>query len=150
MIKRLSGVFLLKTGKNQVCKKVSKATTVFLVTVILFAGCEQSGSIESRRSLQKSAQSAQKAEIPRLYYTKHARCRMACRHIDETEVREIISANHINVKKTQVNNRPCPTYAYEGYSHDQQHLRIVIARCAQEWKVVTCIDLDKEQDCTCR
>ena len=74
---------------------------------------------------------------------------MECRLINEAEVREIIVANHINEQKSNSYNKPCPTIAYEGYSHQSQHLRIVIAQCDKIWKVVTCIDLDNEHVCSC-
>jgi len=84
-----------------------------------------------------------------LVYTKHARCRMDCRHITEIEIQEIISAKSINPRKSNPNDSRCPTYAYEGYSHEQQHLRIIIAKCDEVWKVVTCIDLGNEFSCNC-
>ena len=80
-----------------------------------------------------------------LIYTKHARCRMDCRHITEPEIKEILAANNINQHKSNENDSRCPTYAYEGYSHQQQHLRIVIAKCNDVWKVVTCIVLRSEE-----
>lgn len=93
---------------------------------------------------------AKGTETRPLVYTKHARCRMQCRHIDETEIQEILTAGNINNRKSDPTDKPCPTYAYEGYSHDEQHLRIVIARCDDVEKVVTCIDLDNEFECDCR
>ena len=85
-----------------------------------------------------------------LIYTKHARCRMDCRHITEVEIQEIISENSINQRKSNPNDSRCPTYAYEGYSHEQKHLRIVIAKCEDVWKVVTCIDLENDFACDCK
>lgn len=87
--------------------------------------------------------------IPGLVYTKHARCRMECRHINEDEIREIIAENNINGRKSDPSGNPCPTTAYEGYS-EQKHLRIIIAKCETNWKVVTCIDLEHDFDCDCR
>jgi hypothetical protein len=85
-----------------------------------------------------------------LIYTKHALCRMDCRHIDESEILEILNEGNINARKSDENDKPCPTYAYEGYSHDNQHLRIVIARCDEGEKVITCIDLENEFQCDCK
>lgn len=96
------------------------------------------------------SQEARGTEVRQLVYTKHARCRMQCRHIDETEIREILDEGNINTRKSDPTDKPCPTYAYEGYSHDNQHLRIVIARCNDVEKVVTCIDLDNEFQCNCK
>ena len=97
-----------------------------------------------------SPENRETAGIPALIYTKHARCRMDCRHINEREIKEVIAANHINERKSDAAGRPCPTYAYEGYSTDKQHLRIVVAKCETNWKVVTCIDLDNEFACDCK
>lgn len=122
MIQRLSGIFLL--------------LVLFFIT-----SCETQPAAESNTI---------PSSIPELIYTKHARCRMDCRQIDENEVREIVAENHINRSKSNPNDSRCPTYAYEGYSHDHQHLRIVIAQCKTVWKVVTCIDLENEFTCSCR
>jgi len=89
------------------------------------------------------------SNIPPLIYTKHAKCRMACRHINEAEIKEVLTENHINQRKSNAESKPCPTFAYEGYSKDNQHLRIVIAKCDNTWKVVTCIDLGNEFECDC-
>ncbi|WP_343690264.1 DUF4258 domain-containing protein [Chitinophaga sp.] len=86
----------------------------------------------------------------RLTYTKHALCRMDCRHITEHEVTEILETGQINTEKSNPHDLPCPTYALEGYSEEGQHLRIVFAPCGGETKVVTCIDLEKEWQCDCR
>jgi hypothetical protein len=85
----------------------------------------------------------------RLIYTHHARCRMDCRHITEEEVREILTEGEVNKAKSNPADRPCPTYALEGYSHEGQHLRIVFAPCDEGTRVVTCIDLDKDWACSC-
>jgi hypothetical protein len=55
----------------------------------------------------------------------------------------------INYRKSNVKGSPCPTYALEGYTDDNQHVRIVFAQCDNITKVVTCIDLDKEWQCHC-
>jgi len=83
-------------------------------------------------------------------YSKHARCRMGCRHIDETEVMEILHDGKVNYKKSELDAADCrKRYAVEGYSHDKQHLRIIFAPCDNEVTVVTCIDLDNDYACDC-
>lgn len=86
-----------------------------------------------------------------LRYTRHALCRMACRHITKEEVTDILEYGKINTEKSNPLDEPCPTYALEGYSDEGQHLRIVFAPCANadSISVVTCIDLDKEWNCSC-
>src|SRR5450631_1935067 len=62
-----------------------------------------------------------------LIFTKHARCRMDCRHITEHEIHEILDGGTINYSKSEPDARPEPKYAVEGYTAEQQHLRIIIA-----------------------
>lgn len=82
-------------------------------------------------------------------YTKHARCRMDCRHVDESEIKEILKDGAINYTKSQYTNTDNPKYAVEGWSHDKQHLRIVFAPTEDALVVVTCIDLENEFECHC-
>ena len=84
-----------------------------------------------------------------LEYTRHALCRMECRHISDQEVAEILATGRINTDKSNPRDEPCPTYALEGYSDDGQHLRIVFAPCNDVTRVVTCIHLDKYWACDC-
>ncbi|HTB51698.1 MAG TPA: DUF4258 domain-containing protein [Ferruginibacter sp.] len=84
-----------------------------------------------------------------LLYSKHARCRMECRHITETEIKEILSKGNINYDKIE----PSPEgriYPFEGITQEHQHLRIVFAPKGDNVvEVVTCIDLDTEWSCNC-
>lgn len=84
-----------------------------------------------------------------LIFSKHAKCRMDCRHIDESEVREILKSGEINHKKIQSDKRG-KTYPVEGYTHDKQHLRIVFAPKDDGLVVVTVIDLGTEWACDCK
>jgi hypothetical protein len=87
--------------------------------------------------------------IQKIVYTKHARCRMDCRHIDEMEVMEILKQGQINAAKIEEDERG-KTYPLEGITHDKQHVRIVFAPKQDELVVVTVIDLEKEWPCNCR
>ena len=82
-------------------------------------------------------------------YTRHAQCRMECRKISQAEVEQIMHEGKINYKKSDLQDRPCPTYALEGVTSDDQRVRIVFAQCDQKSKVVTCIDLDTDWECHC-
>jgi hypothetical protein len=82
-------------------------------------------------------------------YTQHAKCRMQCRQISQAEVEDIMKGGTINYKKSDVNDRPCPTYALEGITQDDQKVRIVFAQCDLKTKVVTCIDLNADWECHC-
>ena len=79
-------------------------------------------------------------------YSRHAKCRMDCRHIDESEVKEILSKGEINYIKEETSEKGV-TYPLEGTTHDGQRVRIVFAPKEKEIVVVTAIDLDK--DCPC-
>ena len=90
----------------------------------------------------------------KLVYTKHARCRMDCRDISESEVESILYSGVINETKSQEENDEaaghCPTYALEGTTSDGQHVRIVYGACDKITKVITAIDLGVEHQCDCR
>jgi hypothetical protein len=82
-------------------------------------------------------------------YTEHAKCRMKCRKVSQSEVEEIMRGGKINYAKSEVKAKPCPTYALEGLTHDNQRVRIVFAQCDFKTKVVTTIDLDTDWECYC-
>lgn len=81
--------------------------------------------------------------------TTHAKCRMDCRQIDENEVKEILANGSINYKKSDLKDKPCPTYALEGITKDNQRVRIVVGDCNNEAVIITVIDLDHEFECSC-
>ena len=85
----------------------------------------------------------------KLIFSKHAKCRMDCRKIDESEVREILKSGTINYSKIQSDKRG-KTYPVEGYTHDKQHVRIVFAPKDDGLVVVTVIDLGTEWTCDCK
>ena len=83
-------------------------------------------------------------------YSKHARCRMACRHISEAEVKDILETGKINYAKSDLDAAECKKrYAVEGTTTDNQKVRIVFAPCQAEVTVVTVIDIGKEWTCDC-
>jgi hypothetical protein len=86
----------------------------------------------------------------KLIYTKHARCRMDCRHIDETEVEEILAEGRINYRKSEPAGRPDPKYALEGTTRDGQQVRIIFAPAKRGMIVITVIDLDTDWSCNCK
>ncbi len=83
-----------------------------------------------------------------IQYSRHARCRMECRQIDESEVRDIIERGAINYNKIEVDERG-KTIPLEGVTHDQQTVRIVVAPAEGKLVVVTVIDLKKDWPCDC-
>jgi hypothetical protein len=84
-----------------------------------------------------------------IIFSKHAKCRMDCRKIDESEVKEILKNGKINHKKIQSDKRG-KTYPVEGFTQDKQHVRIVFAPKDDGLLVVTVIDLDTEWKCDCK
>ncbi|MBS1653784.1 MAG: DUF4258 domain-containing protein [Bacteroidetes bacterium] len=84
-----------------------------------------------------------------LEYSNHAKCRMQCRHITQSEVEEIMQDGTINYNKSDLQNARCPRYAVEGVTHDNQRVRIVFAQCNDKTEVVTVIDLGEEWPCDC-
>lgn len=82
------------------------------------------------------------------YFTKHARCRMKCRHITQEEVKEIVQKADVNYKKSELNAAQGPKYALEGVtSRDRQHVRIIVAPKQRHLTIVTVIDLENEWAC---
>lgn len=84
-----------------------------------------------------------------LQYSKHAKCRMNCRHITQQEVKEIMQDGKINYSKSDLQNSRCPRYAVEGVTSDDQDVRIIFAQCNESTTVVTVIDVGKEWSCDC-
>lgn len=104
------------------------------------------------RDIYKSPQEVIKERLNRgkLIFTKHGECRMKCRNISEAEVRAIMNDGDINYSKSQVHDKPCPSYAIEGETADGQEVRIVYAYCDSITKVITAIDLKAEvYNCVC-
>lgn len=82
------------------------------------------------------------------YFTRHARCRMKCRHITQEEVKEIVQKTEVNYRKSELDAVEGPKYAMEGYtSRDRQHVRIIVAPKQRHLTIVTVIDLDHDWEC---
>lgn len=105
------------------------------------------------RSGEKSVRSENNLERFRnpeeeYFFTKHARCRMECRHITQKEVKEIVRKAQVNYNKSDMNDPKGPTYALEGYTaQDRQHVRIIVAPKQKHLSIVTVIDLDEDWNC---
>lgn len=82
-----------------------------------------------------------------LDYTRHARCRMACRHISEAEVEEILQGRGALDPSRSRDDGRCPSHALEGTTSDGQRVRIVYAACEDETRVITTIDLGTDWPC---
>lgn len=122
-------------------------TGVFFGILIMYFGIFKDRDIyKSPSEIINSRLTSAKLEL-----TKHGECRMKCRGISLEEVKEILRTGEIIYSKSQVHDKPCPSYAYEGKTTDGQNVRIIYALCDSTAKVVTAIDLDIETDtCSCK
>lgn len=85
----------------------------------------------------------------RLQYSRHARCRMGCRHIDEAEVKAVLENGTVNLNKSDMRASPDPRYAVEGRTPDGQEVRIIVAQGGRSSTIVTVIDLGRNWRCNC-
>ena len=75
---------------------------------------------------------------------------MDCRHIEQSEVEDILKNGKINMGKSEPNDKPDPKYALEGSTKDGQAVRIIFAPSKRGMVVITVIDLGKEWTCDCK
>ena len=128
---------------------------IVIYFLLSFDGCDHSNigfnksteETTSKRNQRDHREAAFRHQ--RIYYTKHAACRMDCRSIDESEVKEILKDGEINYSKSDMKSKPCPKYAVEGITHDGQHVRIIVGNCGSQASIVTVIDLENEVECDC-
>ncbi len=85
-----------------------------------------------------------------LVYTKHGSCRMECRQISEREIKDLLENGKHNPTDSDPDDKPCPSYAIEGWTEDGQEIRVIFANCDRQTKVVTAIDLNNNYNCDCR
>jgi len=114
---------------------------IILVLILVIKGFDGFSPTESHRQPFKN--------ISHLILTQHAKCRMACRQITEGEIKQILKDGVINYKKSGLGSKGDSTFAVEGYSHEKQHIRVVVAPENDGMVIITCIDLDREWSCDC-
>jgi hypothetical protein len=133
---------------------------VLAVLTLVIRNCNSSEPEKPTTKNQKKTDTTRQTETyPRrglnrnpshINYSKHARCRMDCRRIDEAEVQQILKGGKINYAKSELRGEDCKKkYAVEGTTKDDQKVRIIFAPCSNEITVVTVIDLGKEWVCNC-
>lgn len=128
-----------------------RLNTLKLILFSLLMGMIFASCTHADKSMTNSGHQSMIDPSTPLTYTKHARCRMDCRHISESDIREVLREGHINEAKSKQESGRCPTYAIEEDRHkDGVRLRIVFAKCDHETRVVTCIDRDHEFACDCK
>jgi hypothetical protein len=131
----------------------------FLVLVLLAIAaislrrCNDAKVVPASATTEKNKQSTTTTNSPgldrraKLFFTKHAKCRMACRKITQEEVRDIFYNGKINYSKSDLDNAKGATYAVEGVTDDRQRVRIIFAPKQKHTSVVTVIDLENEHAC---
>jgi hypothetical protein len=146
---------------------INKTTSLLLPLILAmlllgFANCKQPSlkpailqSTEQNSKVPEKQETVDESGLNRhpqhIHYSKHAKCRMDCRHIDETEIKEILETGSINFHKSALNGEPCRRkFAVEGSTKEGQRLRVIFAPCGNEMTVVTCIDLGVEWACACK
>jgi hypothetical protein len=107
------------------------------------------GYFLKRRWSEPVAREAVERHPAHLVFTQHARCRMGCRQISETDIREILDHGIINGGKSNPRDKPCPTYALQGETTQGASIRVILAQCPAETRVITCYNLHREFSCDC-
>ena len=126
---------------------------VLLAAALLFFWVKKNqrgGGNKNNNRVETSTGTYQKLNrnIKNIVYSKHARCRMNCRFINESEVKEILQDGVLNEDKIEVSAKG-KSYPLEGRTHDGQRVRIVFAPQGEKLVVVTVIDLEKDYKCDC-
>jgi hypothetical protein len=122
---------------------------VWVVFIYWLASCNAPAN--EPRNLDPSRHQSGRPFDPhtRLVLTRHARCRMDCRHITMKEIHEILDSGTINYSKSEPDARPDPKYAMEGFTSERQHLRIILAPEGEKLVIITCMELGVEWACSC-
>ncbi|HAN40296.1 MAG TPA: hypothetical protein DCQ29_15440, partial [Chitinophagaceae bacterium] len=132
---------------------ISHFISMLLLTCLLMVmGCNNNANpAEARNDGSNYAKSRGLERNPTsIKYSKHARCRMECRHITAAEVALILKTGTVNYRKSDLQAAPCKKrYAVEGQSNDGQHIRIIVAQCNGEATIITVIDTKEEWQCSC-
>lgn len=123
-------------------KKPNAFIPLFLLALVFIA-------FLVRRWNEPKAKEAFDRHPPSLVYTKHALCRMDCRHISKEEINEIMEKGIINFSRSDKRGRPCPTFALQGRTSDGDNVRVIFAQCPSGTKVVTCYNLGEDFVCHC-
>lgn len=140
-------------------KKILPVLLLILMAVLPLAirrcndTLQPAGSAEKNTSANTRVINKEQVKFDRsvtnLFFTKHAKCRMKCRHITQKEVKDILVNGTINYNKSDLNDARGPAYAVEGVTKDRQKVRIIFAPKKQHLTVVTVIDFGQEYICNC-
>src|SRR5689334_9529877 len=90
---------------------------VLAAITLIIRNCNSSEPAKATVKVQKQADTTSQTETyskrglnrnpSHINYSKHARCRMDCRHIDEAEVQQILKDGKINYTKSELQGADC-------------------------------------------
>lgn len=140
--------FKLPIFKIKISVKKNFRIWILLLIIVVFALLKSTDWLGAPAVKQDSHASYRNTKD--LVLTKHVRCRMGCREVTLEEITDIIENGTVNYDKSGMGKKGDSTFALEGISLDNQHLRVVVAP-EKDGKliVITCIDLEKEWPCNC-
>lgn len=120
---------------------------IIAVAGLWFIKRQPKGRVTADRATE--AYTALRTGNKKLIYSAHAKCRMACRQISPSEVREALDEGTVNFSKIEENEKGI-SYPLEDTTGDGQHIRVVFAPKQKQIVVVTAIDLEKDWPCDCQ
>jgi len=85
----------------------------------------------------------------RIEYRPLALCRMDCHHLSASDITEIIRKGEVDNSKSNLRDKPCPTFVIHGYTRSGVELRIIVAQCGTIAKIMNCINLKQGFNCDC-
>lgn len=77
-----------------------KNIIVLIIIVVAFAIVKLLGFFKHDSSVGNTKDQNSYRDISHLILTKHAKCRMDCRHITEQEIKEVINTGNVNYSKS--------------------------------------------------
>jgi Domain of unknown function (DUF4258) len=130
-------------------RKYSRAIQLLLLILVVGVGLFQ--------WFQKTPQNGAACEFQNriaateLDYSKHARCRMKCRDIDQDLVEDVYRNGSLNCDKSDPGGTKdgSPRYALELEDGGRGRVRIIVADNDGTHVIVTVIRLDEKDQCAC-
>ena len=117
-----------------------------MVYFMLFRGNDRSYWLPANRVKEQVNKSTFK-------YSEHARCKMQCKQINETEVAEILKNGDVNFPESDTRGVSCPSYAIEGTTSTNKKLRVIVTIFERDStaEITTAINMESAKDtCKCK
>jgi Domain of unknown function (DUF4258) len=90
----------------------------------------------------------ERVPVDELVYVAHARCRMACRDIDQALVQDVYLHGEINCRKNSMSNGH-HRYALEKKDDRGDMIRVIVEDDDDKHVIITVIRLDRDDNCSC-